>query len=123
MPLPTALRKLDGLTHGAFEDEVRARLSEAPSVLMKRSLIMKQDKVEDRYSMHHLVHRWVRERPRMSTWYQSLWCQVTVTTLARSINLPPLGDSEDERSMIRELRPQIDHARSYQATIREAGGE
>lgn len=117
--LPDALKNPYGLSGNSFEEEVHLRLRTALVVLVSRSLIMKQDRLEDRYSMHPLVHKWVRERPKMSTSQQALWCQVATTTLARSILLPPLGDTEKERSMRRELLPHIMHVRGCQEVIRQ----
>ncbi|KAL2135287.1 hypothetical protein VTI74DRAFT_9167 [Chaetomium olivicolor] len=116
-PIPAALRNPDGLTGSILEGEVHVRLTEALKVLLSRSLVIKQDRLEDRYSMHPLVHKWVRERPEMSTSQQALWCQVAATTLARSILLPPLGDTEKERAERRELLSHINHVRSCQEII------
>ena len=118
-PLPTALKGLQGMTQNAFEDEVHIRLSEALAVLIKRSLIVRQDRVESRYSMHPLVHKWVRERPEISASQQSLWCQTALTTLAKSILRPPLGDTDNERRTRRDLLSHINHARECQAAIRQ----
>ena len=118
-PLPTALKRLQGLTPSAFEDEVHVRLSEALAVLIKRSLIVRQDRVESRYSMHPLVHKWVRERPEISTSQQSLWCQTALTTLAKSVLRPPLGDTDNERRMRRDLLSHINHARECQVAIKQ----
>ena len=116
-PLPAALKRPAGLTQSAFEDEVHVRLSEALGVLMKRSLITRQSSLEDRYSMHPLVHEWIRERPEMSTPRHFLWCQTAMTTLAKSILRPPLGDTDNERSMRRDLYAHIEHARKCQAAL------
>ncbi|KAF2430668.1 hypothetical protein EJ08DRAFT_697146 [Tothia fuscella] len=116
-PLPAVLKNSDGLKQSVFENEVHIRLSEAMSVLTKRSLVMKQDRVEDRYSMHPLVHKWVRERPEMLISHQALWCQVAMTTLAKSILLPPLDDTGVGRKTRRELLPHIVHVRNCQVTI------
>ncbi|KAF4628455.1 hypothetical protein G7Y89_g9692 [Cudoniella acicularis] len=118
-PLPAALKNPDSLGQRDFEDEVHVRLGMALMVLVSRSLITKQNRLESRYSMHPLVHKWVRERPEMSASQQALWCQVTATVLARSILFPPLGDSENERSMRRELLPHIIHVRSCQQGIQD----
>ena len=117
-PLPAALKNPDHLTQGVFEDEVHVRLSEALAVLLKRSLLMRQDRVESRYSMHPLVHQWLRERPDTGTSRQALWCETAMTTLAQSIIRPPLGDTDSERSMRRELLPHIVHVRDCHAVIK-----
>jgi tetratricopeptide (TPR) repeat protein len=118
-PLPAALKNPEKLPQSVFEDEVHVRLSEALAVLIKRSLVMKQDRVESRYSMHPLVHQWVRERPDTGISQQSLWCQVAMTTLAKSILRPPLGDADNERKMRRELLPHIIHVRECQVVIKK----
>ncbi|KAI1378304.1 hypothetical protein F4677DRAFT_443519 [Hypoxylon crocopeplum] len=118
-PLPAALKNPDCLNVASLEDEVNDRLRLALVVLVQRSLIMSQDRVDGRYCMHPLVHKWVRERAGMTTSQQALWCQVSTTVLARSILFPPLGDTEDERSMRRELLPHIISVRSCQNIIRE----
>ena len=118
-PLPAALKNPENLPQNVFEDEVHVRLSEALAVLIRRSLVMRQDGVESRYSMHPLVHQWVRERPDTGISRQSLWCQVAMTTLAKSILRPPLGDKENERNMRRELLPHIIHVRECQAVIKK----
>lgn len=116
-PLPAALKNSENLPQSVFVDEIHVRLSEALAVLLKRSLVMRQDRVESRYSMHPLVHQWVRERPGVS--HQSLWCQVAMTTLAKSILRPPLGDTDHDRDMRRELLPHIIHVRECQAVTKK----
>ena len=118
-PLPAALKNPENLPQSVFEDEVHVRLSEALAVLVKRSLVMRQDRVESRYSMHPLVHQWVRERPDTGISHQSLWCQVAMTTLAKNILRPPLGDTDNERYMRRELLPHIVHVRECQTVIKK----
>lgn len=79
---------------------------------------MKEDRFEDRYSIHPLVHEWIRERPEMSASQQALWCQIAATTLSRSILFPPpLGDTEVNRSMRRQLRQHINHIQQCQESI------
>ena len=118
-PLPAALKNSENLPQSVFEDEVHIRLSEALAVLLKRSLIMRQDRIENRYSMHPLVHQWIRERPNVGISHQSLWCQVAMTILAKSILRPPLGDTEHDRDMRRELLPHIIHARECQVVTKK----
>ncbi|KAI1777835.1 hypothetical protein F4818DRAFT_326973 [Hypoxylon cercidicola] len=118
-PLPAALKNTDFLPLAKFEDEVNDRLHIALVELVKRSLIMSQDRAQGRYYMHPLVHKWVRERAEMATSQQALWCQVATTVLARSISFPPLGDTEYERDMRRELLPHIIHVRGCEGDIRK----
>lgn len=89
-PLPAALKRTDGLTQSAFEDKVHIPLGQTIAALIRRSLITRQDRAESRYSMHPLVHKWDREQPKTSTSQQSLWCQIAMTTLAKSIVRPLL---------------------------------
>ena len=117
VPLPAVLRNGDGLGLNALEGEVQIRLRHALSVLIERSLVTRQDRVTGRYSMHRLVHKWVRERPEMSTSHQALWCQVSMTTLASSIRLPPHGDNESESRVRRELLPHIRHVRECETNL------
>ena len=117
--LPAALKELDGLSVNRIEQEVRDRLCAALSVLVARSLVTEQDRLESRYCMHRLVHKWVRERPDISASQQALWCQVASTVLAKSILLPPHGEEQDERSMRRELLPHVNQVRSCQTVIRD----
>ncbi|KAI2630921.1 hypothetical protein GGR54DRAFT_176744 [Hypoxylon sp. NC1633] len=120
-PLPAVLRNPDGLNATSFEHEVNDRLRLALAVLVQMSLVVKQDRDQDirRYCMPPLVHKWVRERPGMVKAQQALWCQISATVLARNVLFPPLGDTEDERSMRRELLPHIIHVRNRQEAIRE----
>jgi tetratricopeptide (TPR) repeat protein len=116
-PMPSVLRNPDRLGLNALEDEIHVRLREALGVLVERSLITRQDRATGQYSMHRLVHKWVRERPEMSTPHQALWCQVSMTTLAFSIRRPPHGDTEDESHLRRELLPHVRHVLEQQQYI------
>ncbi|KAJ8122696.1 hypothetical protein ONZ43_g1168 [Nemania bipapillata] len=115
--LISALKNHENLSATNLEDEIYDRLRRALAVLVRRSLVMKQERSDERYCMHPLVHKWVRERPEMSASQQALWSQVTGAILASSILFPPLGDNEDDRIMRRELLPHILHVRTCQATI------
>jgi tetratricopeptide (TPR) repeat protein len=117
LPMPGVLKNRDRLGLSALEDEVQVRLRHALGVLIERSLVMRQDRATGRYSMHRLIHKWVRERPEMSTSHQALWCQVSMTTLMSSIRRPPHGDTEGERQARRELLPHIRHVRECQDVI------
>lgn len=118
-PLPDALKNPYGLDQATFAKDVDFRIREAMWVLVSRSLVTEQERREGRYSMHPLVHKWMRERPQLSTSQQALWCQISMTILARSIALPPLGDSDEERSRRRGLLPHIVHVRKQQSSIGE----
>ena len=118
-PLPTALKNANAAGQKEFEDEVHIRLSEAVAVLTQRSLIMRHTGAAGRFSMHRLVHQWIRDRPETRVAQQLLWCQIATTVLAKSIVRPPLGDTAVERSMRRELLPHIDHARGCQRLVED----
>ncbi|KAL8825523.1 MAG: hypothetical protein Q9170_007758 [Blastenia crenularia] len=92
------------------------RLMDALDQLNQLSLIYYQEGTES-YSMHPLIHTWVRERPQMSTSEQALWCQAAVTTLARSILLPPLDGIASAESLRRHLLPHVSNALKYQKSI------
>ncbi|KAL8818043.1 MAG: hypothetical protein Q9223_003247 [Gallowayella weberi] len=95
------------------------RLMDALDQLNQLSLIYYQDATGS-YSMHPLIHTWVRERPQMSTSEQCLWCQAAITTLARSILLPPLDSIESAEALRRHLIPHINYALRYQKNTSQA---
>ena len=109
--LPLFIR--EGRESGFF-DEVRLRY--ALRELVQMSLITHHES-NDSYSMHPLVHRWARERPGMSTPEQAVWSHIAATTIAYSILLPPLGDTEADELFRRDILPHIDHVRSCQKAI------
>jgi len=123
MPLPAVLKNRDRLGLSALEDEVEVRLRQALGVLIERSLVMRQDRTNSQFSMHRLVHKWVRERPEMSTSHQALWCQISLTTLAFSVRRPPNGDTEEESRARRELLPHVQHVCEHQKDIEIRLGE
>lgn len=108
--LPAVLR--DGGPPSPFDE---LRLRHALGILSRMSLITHHESA-DVYSMHLLVHTWVRERPERNG-EQAIWCQVAATALAQAIILPPHGDSEKEANMRRNLLPHINHVRKFQADI------
>jgi tetratricopeptide (TPR) repeat protein len=112
---PPALPRMvrDGRESGFF-DEVRARY--ALRELVQMSLITHHES-SDSYSMHPLVHKWARERPEMTFSDQAVWAEAANLTLAHSILLPPLGDTEADEVFRRDILPHIDHARSCQQAI------
>lgn len=112
--LPSLVRYMQAL--GSFDD---LRLRVALKELSQMSLITHHLADDtDIYSMHPLVHKWVRERPQMSTAEQALWCDAAATTLAQCILLPPLGASESDEELRRDLLPHLDQVRKYQREIR-----
>ena len=111
--LPSLLRDIE---MGGSLEEVRLRV--ALRELSQMSLIT-YNRVNDTYSMHPLVHTWVRERPEMSTAEQAIWSQAAVNTLAQSVPLPPLGATEADETYYRDLLTHVDHVRVCQNEIQE----
>lgn len=111
--LPKVLRDTEEL--GFFDDH---RLRMALKELTQMSLIT-YNYSTDSYSMHPLVHTWVRERPKMSTPEQAIWCQAAATTLAQTILLPPLGSSEADEDLRRDLLPHVEHVQRCQKAVAE----
>ena len=90
-----------------------ARLHHAIAELTEMSLITR-DEQEESYSMHPLIHEWVRKRPDMSSAEQAVWSHAAATTLAHSLLLPPLGNSEDQELFRIRVLPHVDHVRKLQ---------
>lgn len=138
--LPDVLRDSDSRPFDEF------RLRRALTELSQRSLINHND-ATDSYSMHPVVHTWVRERPEMMrerssmtqrrselaeeipemtraqpemrTGRQALWCQAAATLLAQAILLPPLGMQAADEDLRRDLLPHVEHVQERQAEIRD----
>ena len=111
-PLPSVLRN----------DKQRPfsihRLRAAMARLAQKALIVSRRKNgTDVYSMHPLIHRWVRERPEMSLGERALWCQAAVTILNQCIPLPPLGSKDSDIIFRRQLLPHLDAVRKFQKEL------
>ncbi|KAK8029848.1 TPR-like protein [Apiospora rasikravindrae] len=113
--LPKVLRDVD--PHGEFNE---LRLREALKELHQMSLL-EYDAAEDSYSMHSLIHVWVRERPQMSLAEQAVWCQAAGTVLAQAVILPPLGTRESDEDLRRDILPHVHHVQAQEQRIREQG--
>lgn len=111
--LPAVLRSSG--TGGSFDkDRLRRALNElAQMSLITHRLVSGQDS----YSMHPLVHTWVRNRPRTSTAEQAVWCEAAVTTLTQCILLPPLVLDESDEDFQRDLLPHVDHVLKSQGEV------
>jgi hypothetical protein len=112
---------LPRLLSGALESEPfdELRLRKALKELFQMSLVFENsDPKEDSYSMHPVLHLWVRERPEMTIGDQAVWCQVTATILSRAILLPPLGDKEEDEIFRRDLLPHVRHVQVSERKIR-----
>ena len=108
--LPAVLRDED---RESFDED---RLTDALDQLTQVSLISYHQNINS-FSMHPLIHTWVRERPQMSTGDQAIWCQAAITTLTQSILLPPLDTTASAESLRRHLLPHVRHVQKCQSGI------
>lgn len=114
--LPAIIRDFEAL--GSFDEDVlKDRLRRALKELTSMSLITHHPR-NDSYSIHPLVHTWARERPQMSTAEQAVWCQSAATTITQCILLPPLGATELDEDLRRDLVSHVDHVQKCQEEIR-----
>lgn len=113
--LPGILR--DVQSPASFED-FDFRLRAALSLLTQLSLISYHEEANS-YSMHPLVHVWVRQRPQMGTGEQAIWCQAAATTLVQAIILSPSGTTNENAALQRDLVPHVVELRSHQSQIRK----
>ncbi|KAL8669814.1 MAG: hypothetical protein Q9168_005618 [Polycauliona sp. 1 TL-2023] len=112
--LPTILLDTERSTSS---DDFKFRLREALHLLVQLSLVTLYES-SDSYSMHPLVHTWVRERPQMTVGIQAVWCEAALHTLSRCILLPPLNESVDPRgNLARRLLPHVISVAKYQRKI------
>ena len=115
--LPAMLRDMKSLESSkTFEFRLRAALH----VLTQWSLITHHDETQT-YSMHPLVHMWVRERPQMTIGEQAVWCEAATTTLVQAISLPSKSSSstKEDVALQRGLLLHVIHLRARQAEIRD----
>lgn len=90
-PLPSVLRNHEQRPFSIH------RLRAAMARITQKSLIVSRRKNgTDVYSMHPLIHRWVRERPGMTLSERALWCQAAVTMMNQCIPLPPQGGEDSD---------------------------
>ena len=112
--LPTFLR--DAELSPALDD-FNVRLRKALHELVRLSLVTYHE-ASDSYSMHPLVHTWVRERPQMTTTDQAVWCEAALATISRCILLPPLSSSvQSQTDLLRKLLPHLSAAEKRQERI------
>jgi tetratricopeptide (TPR) repeat protein len=114
--LPTFIR--DAELSGSSDDGT-VRLHKALYLLTQLSLITHYED-SDSYSMHPLVHIWVRERPQMTAPIQAVWCEAALHTLSRCILLPPLNEKVDPQGhLARKLLPHLISVGKLQQKIKE----
>ena len=93
-------------------------LRQALRELFQVSLIFpNSDSNNDSYSMHPAVHLWVRERAEMTLSEQAIWCQMTANILSQAILLPPLGDTEEDEIIRRDLLPHVSQVQNNERLI------
>lgn len=113
--LPSILRDVQSpASLDDFDDRLRAALS----LLAQFSLIYYHEEANS-YSIHPLVHVWVRERPQISTGEQAIWCQAAATTLVQAIILSLSGTTNENAALQRDLVPHVVELRSRQSQIRK----
>ncbi len=117
---PTLPRMLRDVLRGSLSvAKFDFRLRRALHVLMQWSLVTYHDENRS-YSIHPLVHVWVRERPQMILGEQAVWCQAALDTLCQSISLPLSGEpTKDEMELQRSLLLHVIHLRARKEEIRE----
>lgn len=109
-----------------LESDVDLRLRQALEKLVSMGLVTRlgydmereSSKVTDRYSIHPLMHKWIRERKELSSAQDALFCQMATTVLSRAVRLIG-GDTEDAKTMRREMVPHIDHVRECVVDIQK----
>lgn len=94
-------------------DEPRVR--KAVALLVQMSLLSESSE-SGSYSMHALVHFWMRKR--LGTAEQALWCGIACNVLASSIKIPPMTDEAGDQDLYVRMLPHIIEARSHQEEIR-----
>lgn len=128
--LPGILREVaSGLVEAG---DAKYRVRHALAELAHLSLIISNEH-NDTYSMHPLVHTWVRERPRDRLTDgtrrpprlidDALFAEMTGRLLSASILLPPLGASQEDQDYHISLLPHIEHVQEQRTSIASAMGE
>jgi tetratricopeptide (TPR) repeat protein len=116
--IPAVLRDVNG-SESFDEDRLRIALK----VLTQMSMIThhdNDDETRDSYSIHPLVHTWIRERPQISTGEQAIWCQAATTTLTQCILLPvgKLASTDEDEMLRRDILLHVMHVQKCQEEIR-----
>ncbi|KAG8528162.1 uncharacterized protein KY384_007079 [Bacidia gigantensis] len=111
--LPEALR--NGRVDRFSVDRLRAALVKLTSISL---VTHRRVRDSDVYSMHPLVHKWVRERPQMKVGERAVWCQAAANMLSQCIPLPPFGESPSDMELRRRLLPHLDAVQRFQEEIR-----
>lgn len=89
--LPTFFRDAKLFSHS---EDFNIRFRKALHILAKSSLITYY-KSSDSYSMHPLVHTWVRKRSQIIIRAQAVWYEAALPPFLRYILFPPLNETVD----------------------------
>jgi tetratricopeptide (TPR) repeat protein len=113
--LPQMLR--DVLDESITIPQFEARLRKGMKVLAQYSLVTYHEATLS-YSIHPLVHVWVRERPEMSLGEKAIWAQIAKNTISNAITLPLQGTpTTEELEFHRSLLLHITSLRKRQGEI------
>ena len=93
-----------------------SRLRDALQELQRMSLVTRNPE-KDSYSMHPVVHQWIRKRAEMSTAEQAVFCHAAATVLAQAILLPPQAQTEKDEDFRRDLVAHVDHVQRWQKKL------
>ncbi|KAK8140421.1 kinesin light chain [Apiospora sp. TS-2023a] len=128
--LPDMLKSPSSFDILDLKGKVSKRLRNALKILVSRSLVNKITSGEgydftpvsanrplvERYKMHPLVHKWMRDRPSLRVSEQALYCQMASGVLTSCIILIG-GDGEEDMTLRREMKPHIEEVRTCLKTI------
>jgi hypothetical protein len=111
-----------------LKGQVESRVRGALRILASRALITistRDDEVTknaddddnvNMYTMHPLVHQWVRERPSLCVAKQALFRQCALTILSNSVRLVG-GNDDDDMALRRALKPHIEKSMEFSSAI------
>lgn len=111
---PSLVPQLFGSGKSSPFDESRVR--RAMDVLVRMSLISESSEAGC-YSLHPLVHVWVRKR--LSIAEQALWCQAAADVLGGSIKLPPLEDGQGDSDYYLRILPHVNQILFFHTQLRQ----
>lgn len=94
------------------------RLRRALYILKRWSLVTYYEE-KNSWSVHSLVHVWVRERPQMTLGEQTVWSQAAASALGQAILLPTGTPTTQDMGFQRSLLLHIIDLRARQKEIRE----
>lgn len=96
------------------KDSNEARARRANDLLVRMSLLFESTEA-GHYSIHPLVHVWIKSR--LSASAQALWCGVASDVLASPIKIPQMTDEAGDHDFYICILPHIDEVRRNKDTI------